>query len=114
MTDQQWQEQFRLMKQSVLPSIYGRLTVYSEPSSREPELSGSYDGSTNWQYYVLYINDTLSELRKGRTCYAWFPYKIQDLLRFEHRRLRTRYITIERMWALWLQESGDPAASNTR
>lgn len=104
MTDAQWQEKFRLMKQLVRPSVNSHITnSYSaEPFYWNEELQDSYDGITNWQSYSLFINDTLRQLRRGETCYAWFTYQIRDLLRFEHERLHTRYAPRERMWTLWL------------
>lgn len=108
MTEHQWQEQFRLMRQAVRPAIRKRMygSRSSETVHRSQEWGGSYDGITNWQSYALYINDTLTQLRQGETAYAWFTYQIRDLLRFEHDRLYTRYCPQDRMWVLWLESRG--------
>lgn len=105
MTNAQWQEKFTLMRRLVRPSADSHITnSYSkEPFYWNEELQDSYEGITNWQSYSLFINDTLRQLRRGETCYAWFTYQIRDLLRFEHNRLRTRYARQERMWTLWLE-----------
>lgn len=109
MTDAQWQEKFRLMKQTVRPSGLRRMpgSRICEAVYRPDGWHDTYDGITNWQMYAMYINDTLSQLRLGETAYAWFTYQIRDLLRFEHERLCSRYCPRDRMWTLWL--SGSPA-----
>lgn len=105
MTDPQWQQKFRLMKQMVRPSRQRRMSGghTSEAACRGGIRSGTYDGATNWQTYAMYINDTLSQLRSGETAYAWFTYQIRDLLSYEHDRLCSRYCPQDRMWILWLE-----------
>lgn len=104
MTDAQWQEKFKIMRgvtpQSTRAKMGGQ---YSREGGSWNEDNGSYQGATNWQNYVFYINDILKEIRDGKIEYAYFTYQIADLLRYEHKRLRTRYIQKDQYWEVWLE-----------
>lgn len=105
MTDAQWQQKFRLMKQTVRPSGQKRMSgSYTSGPAYGGSRYSTYDGATNWQTYAMYINDTLSQLRAKETAYAWFTYQIRDLLSYEHDRLCSRYCPQDRMWVLWLED----------
>lgn len=41
------------------------------------------DTTTLDRYYVNLINDSLSEIRKGRTAYLFYVEQIRDVMRFE-------------------------------
>ena len=41
------------------------------------------DGDTLDKYYVGMINDTLSEIRKGKTAYLFHLSQIQEVMKFE-------------------------------
>lgn len=41
------------------------------------------DGDTLDKYYVNMINDTLSEIRKGKTAYLFHLSQIQEVMKFE-------------------------------
>jgi hypothetical protein len=42
------------------------------------------DGDTLDKYYVSMINDTLSEIRKGKTAYLFHLSQIQEVMKFEN------------------------------
>lgn len=42
------------------------------------------DGDTLDKYYVGMINDTLSEIRKGKTAYLFHLSQIQEVMKFEN------------------------------
>lgn len=41
------------------------------------------DGDTLDKYYVGMINDTLSQIRKGKTAYLFHLSQVQEVMRFE-------------------------------
>lgn len=106
MTDAQWQQRFELMRSMILPSIHKKLKrkYMEEPIYNIDEMPITYHGATLNQYYILFINDTLEQLRKGEICECWFVYQIHDLLRFEHDSLRTKYIPESQTVQIWLKK----------
>ena len=68
----------------------------------KPKEGEKYDGETVYQRYCRYINDVLSEIRKGNHDYCYYCYQIRDLLRFEHNRLRTKYYPDGQYVEVWL------------
>ena len=105
MTDAQWQQRFLLMKSMVEPSTEKKFYKgKGREGSYDPDQPPDrYDGATEWQYYVAWINDILRQIRKGHTEYTYFCYQVRDLLRFEHDRLRTRYFPKDRTEAVWIE-----------
>lgn len=105
MTNAQWQEKFQVMKQTVQPLKQRRITEKEALESLYPKkiFCDTHEQITDRQSYVMFINDTLSQLRAGAAAYAWFTYQIRDLLSFEHNRLCTHYFSEEQMWLIWLQ-----------
>ena len=83
MTDAQWQQRFLLMKSMVEPSTEKKFYKgKGREGSYDPDQPPDrYDGATEWQYYVAWINDILRQIRKGHTEYTYFCYQVRDLLR---------------------------------
>ena len=67
MTDAQWQQRFLLMKSMVEPSTEKKFYKgKGREGSYDPDQPPDrYDGATEWQYYVAWINDILRQIRKG-------------------------------------------------
>ena len=105
MTDEKWQKEFNIRKLFInpLPKDIKRMQgKYSKESgSWNEETQGEYHGATNWQQYCSFINDALSTIRSGLTEYCYFIYQIDDLLKFHHDDLRTRYC--DGYWEVWLE-----------
>lgn len=87
--DAQWQEYFTQLKGMVKPSRSRRMRA---PNPDLNMVNGTYAGDTQYKRYVSFINDVLHEIRHKHCDYCYFIYQIADLLRFEHERLRTKYI----------------------
>ncbi len=108
MSDAQWQLKFSAMRKAATPTTrkrYGGL--YSTDSGgHDARRYGAYIGSTNYQNYCSFINDALSAMRHGGRALCFYTYQIADLLRFETKRLQTRYIPEDEWWECWLEPSG--------
>lgn len=108
LTDEQWQLYFAAMKEQTKQSAeccmntdFVQLTVNGRP------LQSSYEGDTAYMYYCEFINSVLDAIRgTGDEVpeheYCYFIYQIAELLRFEHERLRTRYLPEYRCFEVWL------------
>lgn len=101
-TDKEWQERFNLLKVLAVPSKDKILkgNYYTESHSTKDE--NKYLGMTNWQSYCSFINDVLLQIRLGRIDYCYYTYQIEDLLKFEKDRLRTKYHPEDKYWEVWL------------
>lgn len=79
MTDAQWQQRFLLMKSMVEPSTEKKFYKgKGREGSYDPDQPPDrYDGATEWQYYVAWINDILRQIRKGHTEYTYFCYQVR-------------------------------------
>ena len=71
-TDEKWQKEWEIRKKFLVP--------YKNPPKRYGVASKDLD--TNYQLYCSFINDSLKELRSGRTAYCFFIYQIEDLYKF--------------------------------
>lgn len=100
MTNCQWQERFQLMRACTPPSSFHKMR--KGPWDSAPKGEG-YNGETQYKYYASTINDILEQIRLGHREYCYYCYQIQDLLRFEHDRLCTKYIPQEEYWEVWLE-----------
>lgn len=108
LTDEQWQIYFAAMKlqtkqsaESCMNTNLVPLTVNGQP------LQSAYDGDTTYMYYCEFINSVLEVIRgtddeAPEHDYCYFIYQIADLLRFEHERLRTRYLPEYKCFEVWL------------
>lgn len=92
-TDEKWQNQLRLMRIMIPMSHEYKMRC----SNRRYQVNGvsnpdeKYDGETDYQRYVQYINSVLTAVRKKETEYCYFIYQISDLLKFEPM-LKARYM----------------------
>lgn len=107
MTDESWQMFFDYIKDKVKPTsnkrMYSRslpVVVYGLPS----QCTYTYHGDTQWEIYCKYINDVLSSIRRGENDYCFYPYQITELLRFEHDKLRTKWLPHSRCFQVWLEQ----------
>ncbi len=108
MTDTEWQEKFILLKSltTPFPKKNGKLIGYSkEMPLWKDETNGSCFGLTNWQNYCSFINDILSQIRRGRIDYCYYAYQIADILPFEYDTLKTHYNSNGRYWDIWLEKT---------
>lgn len=107
LTDEKWQREFEIRKFLVKPtknrSMGGKFS--KESSYWRPEVQGAYYGATNYQEYCAFINDVLKEIRANQVEYIYFIYQIDDLLRFHHDDLRTKYVSDggNGYWRVWLE-----------
>lgn len=104
LTDEKWQKEFNLRKLFVTP-YDKRITKLGGVGSNESgkwnaDTQGRYHGKTNWQGYCFYINDILKNIRKGGRDYCYYIFQIEDLLRFHHDNLMTKYC--DGYWEVWL------------
>lgn len=71
-----------------------------------PELPYSpdrtYHGKTQYQYYCDFINDILSNIRKGGIDYCFYIYQVAELLKYEYDKLQVRYLEKEKCFRLSL------------
>ncbi len=89
LTDAQWQPAFQFLRSHIFSS----------------EILPCQN--TEYQSYWVFIEDTLSWIRRGHTAYVFFTYQIYDLLLFERDRLSTRLIRdggIHPYFMVWLQK----------
>ena len=54
-----------------------------------------YYGKSQYQYYCDFINDILSQIRKGKIDYCFYIYQIADLLKYEHDYLNATWLEKE-------------------
>lgn len=98
MTNEEWQKVFNNLKDET-PESSGRLIsrrdVRTERGCSEEQL----------EKYCAYINDVLGAIRRGHTDFCYYIYQIEDLLRFEHNRLRTEYMPDDQCFKVWLAKS---------
>ena len=107
MTDEKWQQYFGEMKNEVKPFLSKHKKMHY--SDYEKKYGGkvspvSCDDYQQWiMYYVAFINNILSNIRKGGVDFTYFGYHIIDLLCFEYDRLRTRYLPESQSVKVWLE-----------
>lgn len=106
LTDEKWQQEFKLRKMFITPyekSIKKLGGGFSKESGMwNTETMGKYYGQTNWQEYCSYINDVLNNIRAGQADYCYFIYQIIDLAKFHYEDLRTKYC--DGYWEVWLEK----------
>lgn len=108
-TDADWQTFFHRMHFIVRPRETRKIThkdisthnslFYNKPKTE--------DGELLWQWYCSFINDTLSAIRRGETCYCFYIYQIAELLQFEHDHLRSKWFPEQKCFKVWLNTEGE-------
>lgn len=110
MTDAQWQQYFSVMKLLIKPSKTRKMKC----TAANMVINGcnmdgkiEYKGDTSYMNYCKYINSVLSTIRGEhsdvpRHDYCYFIYQIADLLKYEHDRLRTKYMSENECFEVWL------------
>lgn len=99
-TNEQWKHDFELLKSRIKQSQFRQMTVIPE-SSYSPDRT--YHGKTQYQCYCDFINDILSNIRKGEIDYCFYIYQIAELLKYERDDLQVRYLEKERCFRLSLK-----------
>lgn len=104
LTDEKWQKEFAIRKCFVTPyknkrRFGGKYSTGVRNWNEEQD--GAYNGCTQWQSYVRYMNDVLSNIRAGQVDYCYFIYQIMDLAKFHLNTLCTRYQ--DGYWEVWLE-----------
>lgn len=105
MTDKMWQEYFESMKLLTSQSKERKMNTSKtvlKVNGRNLESQCTYDGETQWERYCQFINSILRSIRRGECDYCFNIYHITDLLRFEHDRLRTRWMPDSQCFQVWL------------
>ena len=97
-TNQEWQSDFEILKQTVTPAPENRMTVVPDTSSY-----GSYHGKTQYQNYCSFINNILKNIRRGEIDYCYYIYQIADLLKYEKERLEVQWLQLERCFRISLK-----------
>lgn len=87
-TDYQWQKDLIYIRAVIKPSSFKRMKVIPESHN----FIGTYHGKTQYQYYCDFINDILSNIRRGNTDYCYYIYQIAELLKFEHDKLQAEWL----------------------
>lgn len=96
-TNEQWQHDFELLKSKIKQSQFSQMTVIPElPYSPDR----TYHGKTQYQYYCDFINDILSNIRKGGIDYCFYIYQVAELLKYEYDNLQVRYLEKEKCFRL--------------
>lgn len=107
MTDEQWQDYFGRMKLLVYPTKERSMSYRSNSvtvNGQRLEGQSLYNGETQWYRYCQFINSILSAIRHKEHDYCYNIYQITDLLKFEHDRLRTRWLPEDRCIEVWLSD----------
>lgn len=92
LTDAQWQKQFNLMRREVVPAHSSKIHRTTEKDSDKADI-----------YYRVWVNDILEQLRNGLHEYCYFPHQVREILRFEPRKLRSRYFAKDGYVEIWLE-----------
>ena len=105
LTDKEWQKQFNIMRVLIKPSVDNKMFVRdSSPIVNNSYAVDNYDKSEmQWKRYRKYINDVLAAIRDGEFDYCYYIYQISDLLKYENKRLQSRYRPDDRCFEVWLK-----------
>ena len=105
MTDEMWQEYFKSMKMLTHQGSERKMNASKavlKVNGYNLESQCTYDGETQWERYCQFINSILHSIRHGEYDYCFNIYQISDLLRFEHDRLRARWMPENLCFQVWL------------
>lgn len=97
-TNQQWQSDFEIIKQTVIPAQESKMRVIRDAPSY-----GSYHGKTQYQNYCSFINNVLNNIRCKEVDYCFYIYQIMDLLKYEKERLEVKWLQSERCFRVSLK-----------
>lgn len=115
MTDEKWQQYFLVLKLLVKQEKEKMMRQSNSGfiiNGQNMDDKVEYKGDTSYSYYCRYINGVLATIR-GRNGnapqvdYCYFIYQISDLLKYEHERLRTRYLPEYQCFEVWLNFDDD-------
>lgn len=87
-TDLQWQQDFIRIKESINPSSLRKMKFSRDPNNP----NYTYHGKTQYQYYCSFINNILSTIRNGESDYCYCIYQVAELLKYEHDKLKTKWL----------------------
>lgn len=106
LTDAKWQTKFAIMKTMVEQSAEKRISVRYE-TKLDSYGDKVFNGKTSYSDFCTYINSVLKTIRNAKYehDYCYFIYQIATLLRFEHERLRTKYLPEYKCFEVWLEEA---------
>lgn len=104
MTDEQWQKYFSQMVSMVKPSAEKRMSSSAKMTvnGRDIGSQSGHSGDTSWYYYCQGINTILTAIRKKKNDYCYHIHQITYLLKFEHDRLRTKWLPDSGCFEVWL------------
>lgn len=91
LSDSQWQEIFRSLRENVKPSSSTKFDVRKYSF----EFASSYSGESDHYRYLQFINSILDAIRAGEEDYCFKVEHILDLLQFEHDRLKAEWLPDE-------------------
>ena len=100
-----WQQIFRELQKAIVPYKDGHKKKMNFSAAKIILASTNYadDGTTDYARYCMFINQTLSDIRKGNSAFCYYYYQIVQLLYF-HKNLRTEYNEVGHFWEVWLEE----------
>lgn len=99
-TNSQWQQDLIRIRKVVQPSPSNKMKIIPEPRN----FQGTYHGKTQYQCYCGFINDILSDIRKGKSCYCYYIYQVAELLKYEYDGLQAAWLEEERCFKLSLNK----------
>ena len=104
MTDEQWQLYFSRMVPLVKQTTDKKMTSSSKMTvnGRDIGSQSGYSGDTSWYYYCQTINTILTVIRRKQHDYCYNIHQIAYLLKFEHDRLRTKWLPDSGCFEVWL------------
>lgn len=109
MTDEKWQQRFAVMRLMTKQTKLKRMSVAKANliSGHKDSDEFAYHGETLYSTYCSFINGVLSTIRGNgaespKHDYCYYIYQITDLLKFEHDRLRTKYLPEYECFEVWL------------
>lgn len=106
MTDKEWQEYFGIMKTLTHQVKEKRMSCSTSPIliNGYSDNQFTYQGDTQWTKYKEFINSILFAIRHGECDYCFYIYHIAELLRYEHDKLRTKWLPDDNCFQVWLNK----------
>lgn len=108
LTNELWQREFKLRKRFLekYPSKIKKMKVVSiEKTNSDNEPQSIFYGNTQYQYYCMFINDILKNIRNGGRDFCYFMYQVLELAKFDYgnMELATQYNN-DGYWVVWLTD----------
>lgn len=108
LTDTKWQKYFRKLSLQTEKQNIASMNI-KQPKIIINGYNGtkqfSYQGESQYYRYCGFINDILENIRSGKHDYCYFLYQISELLKFEHDRLQTKYLSDYQCFEVWLDNT---------